>query len=67
MTTAMILAGGKGTRFSEMTHNSKPMIEANGKPLLIHIINQYLKYDIKNFIILAGYKKTILVTILEFT
>ena len=58
MTTAMILAGGKGTRFSEMTHSiPKPMIEANGKPLLIHIINQYLKYDIKNFIILAGYKK----------
>ena len=41
-----------------MTHSiPKPMIEANGKTLLIHIINQYLKYDIKNFIILVKYKK----------
>ena len=31
--TALILAGGKGTRFSEYTDTiPKPMIEANGKP-----------------------------------
>ena len=41
--TALILAGGKGTRFSEYTDTiPKPMIEANGKPLLIHIMNIYI-------------------------
>ena len=36
----MILAGGKGTRFAEYTDKiPKPMILANGKPLLDHIIS----------------------------
>ena len=55
--TAMILAGGKGTRFKEKTQKlPKPMIEANGKPLLIYIMEHYLKYGINNFIVLSGYK-----------
>jgi glucose-1-phosphate cytidylyltransferase len=55
--TAMILAGGLGTRFSEYTDKiPKPMILANGKPLLDHIIAIYSKFDVKNIIILAGYK-----------
>lgn len=55
--TAVILAGGKGTRFAEHTKRiPKPMIEASGKPLLMHIINIYKKQGIKKFIILAGYK-----------
>ena len=61
MNTAMILAGGKGTRFSEMTHsNPKPMIYANEKPLLVHIINLYVSHGTKNIIVLAGYKKEII-------
>ena len=61
MNTAMILAGGKGTRFSEMTHsNPKPMINANEKPLLVHIINLYVSHGTKNIIVLAGYKKEII-------
>ena len=53
----MILAGGKGTRFAEYTDKiPKPMILANGKPLLDHIISIYSKYEIKNVIVLAGYK-----------
>ena len=32
------------------------MIEANGKPLLDHIIGIYEKFQINNFIVLAGYK-----------
>tara|TARA_B100000900_G_scaffold71808_1_gene57139 strand:+ start:22171 stop:22899 length:729 start_codon:yes stop_codon:yes gene_type:complete len=55
--TAMFLAGGKGTRFKEKTQMlPKPMIEANGKPLLIYIMEHYIKYGIKNFIVLSGYK-----------
>ena len=61
MNTAMILAGGKGTRFSEMTDKlPKPMIHAGNKPLLIHIINLYVSYNVKNIIVLAGYKKDII-------
>jgi len=55
--TAMILAGGLGTRFSEYTDKlPKPMIEAHGKPLLEHIINIYEKFGVHNYLILAGYK-----------
>ena len=40
---ALILAGGKGTRFLEETNTRpKPMIEINGKPMLLHIIEQYI-------------------------
>ena len=61
MKTAMILAGGKGTRFSEMTDMlPKPMITAGKKPILIHIINFYITYNVKNIIVLAGYKKDII-------
>ena len=44
--TAMILAGGLGTRFKEYTKDiPKPMINANGVPLLVHIINLYATFD----------------------
>ena len=57
MNSTMILAGGLGTRFAEYTDKiPKPMIEANGKPLLDHIIGIYEKFQINNFIVLAGYK-----------
>ena len=38
----LILAGGQGTRFREETViKPKPMIEINGVPMLLHIINHY--------------------------
>ena len=53
----MILSGGKGTRFREETvFKPKPMIEINGTPLLIHIINHYRNFGLKNFTILGGFK-----------
>ena len=55
--SVMILAGGKGTRFAEYTDKiPKPMILANGKPLLDHIISIYSKFNVNNVVILAGYK-----------
>ena len=55
--TAMILAGGKGTRFKEQTQTvPKPMIKANGKPLLLYIIEHYMKFGVENYIVLSGYK-----------
>lgn len=54
---ALILAGGKGTRFMEESSiKPKPMIEINRKPMLLHIIDHYLLHNVTNFIVLAGYK-----------
>ena len=48
--SVMILAGGKGTRFAEYTDKiPKPMILANGRPLLDHIISIYSKFNINRF------------------
>ena len=53
----VILAGGLGTRLSEYTKAiPKPMVKINGKPILIHIINHYLKYGFNDFYIALGYK-----------
>ncbi len=53
----VILAGGKGTRISEYTKLiPKPMIKIGSKPIIEHIINYYIKYGFKDFIIAGGYK-----------
>ena len=53
----MILAGGRGTRLSEETHDKpKPLVEAAGQPLIWHIMQNYAKYEITEFIVLAGYR-----------
>jgi glucose-1-phosphate cytidylyltransferase len=57
----VILAGGFGTRLSEYTKSiPKPMVKINGKPILIHIINHYLKYGFNDFYIALGYKSNII-------
>ena len=56
----VILAGGLGSRLSEETNKvPKPMIKIGDKPIIEHIINHYLKFDFKEFIICSGYKKEI--------
>jgi|TARA_Y200000002_G_C22543033_1_gene604886 glucose-1-phosphate cytidylyltransferase len=57
----IILAGGKGTRISEISKNiPKPMIKILGKPIIFRIMKHYSKYGFKDFIIAAGYKKKII-------
>ena len=57
----IILAGGKGSRLSELTKSiPKPMVTINNKPIIFHIMSHYRKYGIKDFIIAAGYKKKII-------
>jgi glucose-1-phosphate cytidylyltransferase len=54
---AVILAGGLGTRLSEITNDRpKPMVEIGGKPILWHIMKIYAHSGINEFIICCGYK-----------
>ena len=57
----VILAGGFGTRLSEYTKTiPKPMVNVAGKPILLHIMNHYVKYGFKDFYIALGYKGEII-------
>ncbi len=57
----VILAGGKGSRISELSKDiPKPMINVLGKPILIKIMQHYSKYGFNDFIIAAGYKKEVI-------
>lgn len=54
----VILAGGFGTRMSEMSHlRPKPMIEIGDKPILWHIMKYFSSYGYHDFIICCGYKQ----------
>jgi glucose-1-phosphate cytidylyltransferase len=53
----VILAGGKGTRFSGLTEFvPKPLIDVNGKPIITRIVEHYSHHGFKDFIIPVGYK-----------
>ena len=59
--TAVILAGGLGTRISEETQlKPKPMVEIGGKPIIWHIMKLYSYYGVNDFIICCGYKGYVL-------
>ena len=56
----VILAGGFGTRLSEITAQiPKPMVEIGGKPILWHIMNSYASFGFSEFILALGYKAEI--------
>jgi len=55
--SAVILAGGFGTRLGEVTESvPKPMVNIGSKPIIWHIMKNYSKFGINKFVILAGYK-----------
>ena len=55
--TAVIQAGGKGTRLTPLTHDKipKPMLLLNGKPMLQWQIENVSRYGIKKFVIIIGH------------
>ncbi len=58
---AVILAGGKGTRFGETTKKiPKPMIKIGNRPIIWHIIKYLSSQGVKQFIICTGYKEKII-------
>ena len=58
---AVILAGGKGTRFGHLTKKiPKPMIKIGTKPIIWHILKHLTNQGVKEFIICTGYKHKIL-------
>jgi glucose-1-phosphate cytidylyltransferase len=53
----VLLAGGKGTRFSEETvRKPKPLIEVGSDPILWHIMKIYSSFGFNDFVVCLGYK-----------
>ena len=60
-TTAVILAGGLGTRLRDVVSKvPKPMAAVKGRPFLEHLIRYWEKQGIKRFILSVGYKGEII-------
>ena len=54
--TAIIVAGGQGTRLRPLTDNKpKPMVEVGGKQILEHTLNLFKKHGVKKFIFALCY------------
>ena len=52
----VILAGGRGTRLSEMTGTvPKPMVPIGEYPVLVHIMRYYSSYGHRKFVVCLGY------------
>ena len=53
----VILAGGLGSRLSELTKLiPKPMVKIEKIPIIVRIINHYKKFGFNDFLIASGYK-----------
>lgn len=58
MTTAIILAGGLGTRLRETVPDlPKPMAPVNGRPFLEHQMDYWLGQGVRRFILSVGYRR----------
>ena len=58
----VILAGGFGTRLAEETDLiPKPMVRIGSIPILQHIMNYYLEFGHRDFVVALGYKAEVIV------
>lgn len=59
MSTAIILAGGLGTRLRSSVPNlPKPMAPVNGHPFLSYLLDYWIKQGVRRFILSVGYKSS---------
>lgn len=60
--TAVILAGGLGTRLRSVVPNlPKPMAPVNGRPFLAHQMDYWISQGITRFVLSVGYRRDIIV------
>lgn len=53
----VILAGGEGTRLSEVTGTiPKPLVRVGNEPIVVHLMREFYAQGFKEFILLVGYK-----------
>jgi D-glycero-alpha-D-manno-heptose 1-phosphate guanylyltransferase len=58
VTTAIILAGGMGTRLSSVVPDRpKPLAPINGRPFLEHQMDYWIEQGIRRFILSVGFKR----------
>ena len=58
MIKTVILCGGRGSRLKPLTNLiPKPLVTLNGKPLLQHVVNSYLRRGMTNFVLCVGYRE----------
>ena len=56
--TAVILAGGKGTRLRPITYEiPKPLVPVHDKPIVAHLFDLFKKYGITDIVMCIGYMK----------
>jgi len=62
MMTAVVLAGGLGTRLrSEVPDLPKPMAPVNGRPFLEHLLDYWGGQGIERFVLSVGYLKEVVI------
>lgn len=62
ITTALLLAAGKGNRLLPCTKNiPKCLVPVNGKPILERLLDNLKRYGFKKLIIITGYKNNLIV------
>jgi NDP-sugar pyrophosphorylase family protein len=60
VTKAVLLAAGKGTRMKELTNDiPKPMLEVQGKPILLHIVEGLRAAGVTSVLIVVGYRQEV--------
>lgn len=53
----VILCGGRGSRLGALTkETAKPMLEFQGRPFLDFLIKKYIRFPIKEILLLAGFQ-----------
>ncbi|MFI3185334.1 MAG: sugar phosphate nucleotidyltransferase [Methylococcaceae bacterium] len=62
MTSAIILAGGLGTRLrSAVPDLPKPMAPISGRPFLEHLLDYWIKQGISHFVLSVGYRYEVII------